>query len=323
MRRIASTEASGPECGSAIPNFTAASYRQSSDQAATNCAPPSTRSTWPLTKFANGEAKNCTAQAISSGHAWRTKLAGFHRFHQLGTGLPGRDEARAERSPRRDHVDGYAGRAELLSETAGVVSLRSFRGGIDHPVVGSFETNHRTDIDDATGPALDHSRHHGAATQYRGHEIAIHHRRDILDRDPDTVIHVGLAALTRDITARVVDQQIDRTEVAFDLRYRRLHLGRIRNIRIDRGDGKAEAGDFVRDVLGGGCLVELAGSPLGTAMHRHRSPAAGQALRNRAAKATGGRGHPDYLSFQQFGIRVMHRDNSGVGEGTSSLALRQ
>ena len=87
------------------------------------------------------------------------------------------------------------------------------------------------------------------------------------------VVALGLAPGGCDVAACVVYQQVDGAEFRLDAPGGGVHRGGIAEVAVDGDDGIArQLGDFVGDVAGGGCLVELPGGVFGAPVYRYRGP---------------------------------------------------
>ena len=167
-------------------------------------SPPSTTSSWPLTKSDAGEARKTTAPPSSAGSPQRpagTRARSqasnsgvrLQRLVQLGAEVPGRESVRLDPVPRP--LGAHRARQHLQ---------RALRRRVGADRRARELAHHRADVDDLAAAALDHPGRDRARDEEGARQVDVEHVPPLVgleldERPPER--HAG-----------VVDEHVDRPE---------------------------------------------------------------------------------------------------------------
>src|SRR3984957_7871905 len=148
------------------------------------------------------------------------------RIHLLRIDDAGRLEARGLRRAGTDRVDANALGPDRRREAARIVDDGGLEGRIDDPVRHPKLRRGRADVDHRSAARRHHRRHERLTDEDRAIEVVLGQRPDVLERNAQRVVGVGLAAHRADVAAGAIDEYVDAPKLGFDvslhLRHRRL-----------------------------------------------------------------------------------------------------
>src|SRR5690606_30432634 len=148
----------------------------------------------------------------------------------------GGEEATRVRRRRREAVDVDLVRPQLLRQAPGVVRDRGLGRRVDDALTGGQVAGDRADVDDLAGPPFAHVLSDVLARIHRGEQVALEDGADVVRLDVEGGIRGRSRGAGADVPARVVDEDVDPTEVSDDLLYQTGGLARVGEVgRIERG----------------------------------------------------------------------------------------
>src|ERR1700734_830105 len=180
-------------------------------------------------RFSAVHPKNLAADILASGpgeegdrvgHLFRLAIANERldrRIHLFRIGDPRRLEARGLRRPRAHRIDPDALRPDVRSKAARIVDDGGLEGRIDDPVGHPELRRGRADVDHRSAARRHHRRHERLTDEDRAIEVVLGQRPDVLERNAERVVGVGLAARRPDVAAGAIDEYVDAPKLGFDV----------------------------------------------------------------------------------------------------------